>query len=110
METRQAQTAPKFSFIWGIGLRSPEIINTVTAKPDKGISTFSKQKFATRFMRLYKKLPCGLGKKEQLKTYMEAKSKATTYNVSKKVFLSEHFVVFSFSTYVFISGCEKYCD
>lgn len=82
VETRQPQKAPSFAVIWGIGIDKPEIVNTTQGKPDEGMSFVSKQTFAGRFCKLYKQLSCIAKEAAPFSTYMDAKEKATLYNVS----------------------------
>ncbi|XP_018332078.1 double-stranded RNA-specific editase Adar isoform X4 [Agrilus planipennis] len=84
-ETRVAQRAPNFSVNWVIGYDRPEIINTVTGKPEVGVSRLCKRNFSKRFLDVcYRVTSIGNVDVPIPKIYADAKLAATPYNQAKE--------------------------
>ncbi|KAJ8911967.1 hypothetical protein NQ315_012778 [Exocentrus adspersus] len=84
LECRQPQKAPNFAVIWLKGMDKPEIVNTVTGKPDQGISAVSKRSLVNKFVALCGKVSSITGINAVPPTYCEAKEAVRRYTAAKE--------------------------
>ncbi|XP_018577516.1 double-stranded RNA-specific editase Adar [Anoplophora glabripennis] len=84
LEGRQPQKAPNFAVIWMKGIQKPEIVNTVTGKPEQGISIVSKRQLVNKFTSLCGNISSVTGIKDVPHTYAEAKEAVRRYTAAKE--------------------------
>lgn len=82
-EIRLASKAPNFAVSWTTGEDQVEIVDTLTGKPEVGVSGLCKHEFMRMFVELKGKITSftGIGKKE-VTSYFEVKEAAVSYKVS----------------------------
>lgn len=102
LESRQPQKAPNFAVIWMKGIEKPEIINTVTGKPEQGISVVSKRKLINKFVTLCGNISSVTGICGVPQTYAEAKDAVRRYTVSITISVVVTFNFFSTQNLYFI--------
>lgn len=81
-EQRYPAKAPSFSVNWTIGENSPEIINTITGKPDTGISRLCKQAFTKKFLSICGKISSITNIERKMPTYYCEAKNVPLYDVS----------------------------
>lgn len=104
LETRQPQKAPNFAVIWMKGIEKPEIVNTVTGKPEQGISVVSKRKLVNKFVTLCGNISSVTGISTVPQTYAEAKEAVRRYTVSITTSLAMTFL----HMYIFLTLLVAY--